>query len=259
MYMRSLVADGNFKADHLKQKNDKDDVWLTDGESYMTARGRYSEHLANTRDVAEKRTCHRHRAQLNADASHNSADCTGIGGNCCARHGCFAPGSLVNFQKGEKQLNMDWSLCEALATTNVRGLLQLLHIYNITCQYCHRLLQRIAENPLLEIPEGLQLIHGIGLFHVHGHQDHCLYRWAPTYIPGAGVVDGEILETLWSVLNTVSASTRTASLAHRSEILDDHMGDSNFKKMLNISESVAFMVKFIYRAMVLSQVPHFAI
>ena len=48
------------------------------------------------------------------------------------------------------------------------------------------------------------------------------------------MVDGEVLETLWSVLNTVSASTQTASLAHRTEILDDHMNDSNFKKMLNI-------------------------
>ena len=31
VYMRSFVADGNFKADHLKQKTDDTDVWLTNG------------------------------------------------------------------------------------------------------------------------------------------------------------------------------------------------------------------------------------
>ena len=201
----------------------------------MTANERYGLHLANTKEVVEKRTCHRHRVQLNADAAHNSADCSGIGGNCCTRHGCFAPGSLVNFQKGERQLNMDWSLCEALATTNVQGLQRVLHVYDISCQYYRHLHDCIAQNLLLELPTGVELLHAIGLFHVHGHQDECLYRWATSYIPDAGVMDGEILETLWSVLNTVSASTRTASLAHRSEVLDDHMGDSNFKKMLNIS------------------------
>ena len=173
--------------------------------------------------------------ELNGEASHNSADCSRIGGHSCACHSCFAPGSLVNFQKGEKQMNMDWSLCEALANTNVQGLQQVLHIYDINCQYYCQLQDHIRQNPLLQVPVGLQLIHGIGLFHVHGHKDECLYRWATSYIPNARVVDGEILETLWAVLNTISASTRTASLAHRSELLDDHMGDSNFKKLLNIS------------------------
>ena len=45
LYLRSYVADGNFKADHLKQKNDDTDVWLTDGEGFMTERSRYEAHL----------------------------------------------------------------------------------------------------------------------------------------------------------------------------------------------------------------------
>jgi len=39
------VADGNFKADHLTPKNAADDVWLTEGEGYMTAEVPYEEHL----------------------------------------------------------------------------------------------------------------------------------------------------------------------------------------------------------------------
>ena len=132
---------------------------------------------------------------------------------------------------------MDWSLCEALATTNIGRIKLLLHIYDINCQYCLHLLERISRNRMLSIPDHIQLIHAIGLFHVHGHKDECLYRWATNYVPGAGVIDGEVLETLWSVLNTVSAATRTASLAHRSEILDDHMNDSNWKKMQHIGRA----------------------
>ena len=52
----------------------------------------------------------------------------------------------------------------------------------------------------------------------------------------AGVVDGEILETLWSVLNEVSPSAQMATLASRTEMLDDHMLDSNWKKLLNIGD-----------------------
>ena len=43
--MQSFVADGNFKADHLKQKNDSSDVWLTNGEAFMTNVDRYKIHL----------------------------------------------------------------------------------------------------------------------------------------------------------------------------------------------------------------------
>ena len=183
-------------------------------------------------------TCHRHRVQLNSEVAHNSADCSGIGGHSCARHGCFAPGSLVNFQKRKRQMNMDWSLCEALATTNIGSIRHVLHIYDINCEYWKKLLERIERNDMLSIADHIVLIHAIGLFHIHGHKNDCLYRWATNYVPGAGVVDGEVLETLWSVLNTVSAATRTASLAHRTEILDDHMNDSNWKKMLHIGNKI---------------------
>ena len=135
-------------------------------------------------------------------------------------------------------MNMDWSLTEALATTNIGCIKEILHIYDCNCQYCVHLRERINRNPHLHIAEHIELSHAIGLFHVHGHKDECLYRWATNYVPGAGVIDGEVLETLWSVLNTVSSATRTASLAHRAEILDDHMNDNNWKKLLHIGEYI---------------------
>src|SRR5258705_13935429 len=45
LYMRSFVADGNFKVDHLKQKNNLSDVWFINGEAFMTNVDRYEVHL----------------------------------------------------------------------------------------------------------------------------------------------------------------------------------------------------------------------
>jgi hypothetical protein len=39
------VVDGNFKADHIKQKNEADDVHLTNGQGFCTAPGPYHEHI----------------------------------------------------------------------------------------------------------------------------------------------------------------------------------------------------------------------
>jgi hypothetical protein len=80
----------------------------------------------------------------------------------------------------------------------------------------------------------LELRTGIGLFHIHGHQDSCLPRYSPSFIPGAKQVDGEIIETLWAPLNNISRSIRGMSLAHRQEVLDAHMNHSNWKKLVRI-------------------------
>ena len=49
-YTRGFVADGNFTAAHQKQLRPEDDVWLKHGESFMTQRGPYLNHL---RDAIE--------------------------------------------------------------------------------------------------------------------------------------------------------------------------------------------------------------
>jgi hypothetical protein len=105
-------------------------------------------------------------------------------------------------------------------------------IYDIACQYIIHLKKRIGHL----LPAGLTLDHTIGLFHVHGHKEQCFFRYATTFIPGAAVMVGEILEMLWASLNTISPTMRTATLAHRAETIDDHVTDSNHKKMLGIGK-----------------------
>ena len=87
------------------------------------------------------------------------------------------------------------------------------------------------------LPAGLEIDRAIGLFHIHNHKEECLYPFSPSFIPGAGIVAGEILELLWAGLNMITPSTWTATLAHRSEIIDDHASDSNHKKALGMGQS----------------------
>lgn len=135
-------------------------------------------------------------------------------------------------------MNMDYSLSEALKTVNLGPIRDVIVFYDIMCQYSKKLEARFNRNQYLNLPEGIRMIPGIGLFHVHGHQPGCLVRYAPSFIKGAGQVDGEIIETLWARLNGTAQSTRTASLAHRAEVLDDHMNDSNWKKLVSIVSRV---------------------
>jgi hypothetical protein len=55
LYWRMLVADGNFVAVHQVQPRSVDDVWLKDGQSFMTATDRYRQHIACTMERPEVR------------------------------------------------------------------------------------------------------------------------------------------------------------------------------------------------------------
>jgi hypothetical protein len=86
-----------------------------------------------------------------------------------------------------------------------------LTFYDINCQYNKHLNQRVDESPFLSLPWGMQVIPGIGLWHVHGHQDKCFIQYASNFITSATRIDGEIMETLWAPLNIISLAVRGMS------------------------------------------------
>jgi hypothetical protein len=123
----------------------------------------------------------------------------------------------------------------------MKGITNALLVYDIMCQWYRNFLKCVTESPFLSVPPGLKIYRGIGDFHIKGHVRECFPRYGLVFIEGAGVIDGEIVETLWSVLNEVSPSTRGATLAHRTEILDDHMNHSNWKKLTRIGMDSRFV------------------
>ncbi|TFY54792.1 hypothetical protein EVJ58_g8650 [Rhodofomes roseus] len=110
------------------------------------------------------------------------------------------------------------------------GIKHFLIMYDVSCQYSKKAKARFESSPqFLKWPSAM-IDWGIGKFHVHGHQRDCLVKYSPSFIPGAGLVDGEVIETLWAPLNRISGSTRAMSTSHRKEVIDDHMNDSNWRK-----------------------------
>ena len=129
------------------------------------------------------------------------------------------------------QKNVDYSLLQALKTTNVDPDDQeIVFAYDVVCTHCVYFLYQIGHL----LPPGAKFDFAIGLFHVHGHKDECFFRYSPTFIPETGVFAGEILESLWARMNTITPLARTATLAHRAELIDDHANDSNYHKLLGM-------------------------
>jgi hypothetical protein len=133
-----------------------------------------------------------------------------------------------------RQKNIDYAVCKALNGKNMEKVKRALLVYDIFCQWFINFKIRVDHSPYLSVPEGMVVEGGIGDFHVKGHVDDCFTRFALLFIIGSGVIDGEILETLWAVLNETSRSAKGSTLAHRNEILDDHMNHSNWKKLIGM-------------------------
>jgi hypothetical protein len=120
---------------------------------------------------------------------------------------------------------------------NSHGLRESLLIYDVYCQYGVHFEDRIQEvSEYLQSDPDMKLFGAIGKFHLADHVDSCFSKWSLNFMKGAGHIDGEIMETLWSGMNKVSAAARSMTKAHRQETLDDYMRDSNWKKTVGIGE-----------------------
>ncbi|KIK31764.1 hypothetical protein CY34DRAFT_36943, partial [Suillus luteus UH-Slu-Lm8-n1] len=193
----------------------------------------------------------------NAANTHRSnLRATGVGATACARHGCFVPHCIVDFQKGERQvffhllliechddemtsshMNIDYSICNAIKHA-AKGIDDTLVIYDVGCQWSLHFSERVSNCPSLTLPENTQILAAVGKFHLSAHKRACFPRYSLNFIVGAGQVDGEILETLWAPFNKISPTARSMSQAHRQEILDDHMRNSNWKKLVGIVKTL---------------------
>jgi len=100
-------------------KHPENDVALSPGGRYIVEPTQYQAHLESSVDYREvsnpwsgilnfepnsvkKSTCSDHKAVNRVGLSQGHLQATGIGAVACARHGCFFPQSVVDFQKGER-------------------------------------------------------------------------------------------------------------------------------------------------------------
>lgn len=142
-------------------------------------------------------------------------------------------------------MNVDYSICNALNYCT-EDLLDALLIYDIGCQWWINFLLQLQRSETLSILEKMKLIVAVGSFHLGAHIPECFVLFSLHFVLGAGQLDGEILETLWAAFNKISPSARSMSKAHRREVYDDHMRDSNFKKLVGMGACKYYLSILIF-------------
>ena len=80
----------------------------------------------------------------------------------------------------------------------------------------------------------MDIIGAVGKWHLAAHVPECFPKFSLNFIEGAGQVDGEILETLWSNMDHVAGLAQAMSIAHHQETLDEYMNDSNWRKIIRM-------------------------
>ncbi|KAI6105115.1 hypothetical protein EV401DRAFT_1873905 [Pisolithus croceorrhizus] len=160
---RQYVIDGNFTAQHMKMNKPEMDVSLSDGKGYMVSEIPYQSHLQQSVDNKERSTCSNHRAINAANINKSNLRSTGIGATACARHGCFVPHSVVDFQKGERYMNTDYSICNALSYHS-ENITTALVIYDVGCQWSVNFRSRVKSSSSLFLPSGLEIIPAVSFF-----------------------------------------------------------------------------------------------
>jgi hypothetical protein len=134
---------------------------------------------------------------------------------------------------------MDYSICQALK--RFPGHVQALIVYDICCQWSIHFRQRVSESEFLHLWDRLEITGAVGKWHLAAHIPECFPKFSLNFVEGVGQVDGEILETLWSKLDEVAGMTQAMSIAHRQEVLDEYMNDSNWQKITRIGKHISTM------------------
>lgn len=76
----------------------------------------YTRLICEIIQYCKKSSCSNHRAVNASNVQRSNLRATGVGATACARHGCFVPHSVVDFQKGERLV-----LHGAILTLNLRS------------------------------------------------------------------------------------------------------------------------------------------
>lgn len=133
-----------------------------------------------------------------------------------------------------RQRDADYSVVQSIAQH--KGIKHVIVTYDIACQWGIHFQKRVkASKGHLQLPKATFTC-AVGKFHLGAHVKTCFAKYSLNFLLGAGVLDGEVVETIWPPLNAIAPSTRSMGLSFRQETLDDMMQDINWKKTVAISE-----------------------
>ncbi|KAG1821349.1 hypothetical protein EV424DRAFT_1511830 [Suillus variegatus] len=235
-----LAIDANFRLKRRFISNDIKDPGLSRGWGYFVEEKKYKAYLHDHGDEAQESACVSHSAVNMADTKASKGlAATGVGSVVCARHDTRLANGVGDLQKGEKYINMDYIVFSALSTFSTAPIVNFS--YNIACQWHKKLWQRVSSIlPLQLQPNHVQTTFNffVPKFHIAAHIPACQTNFSFNWTPGVGRTDGEAPERGWADINHVAASTKEMGPGSRRDILDDHFGDWNWKKVATLGMSL---------------------
>ncbi|KAM6489836.1 hypothetical protein JOM56_014648 [Amanita muscaria] len=240
-----LAGDANFQQRRKNVSSEDKDPSLSDGIAYFV---RYTPYMAHLREHAgtkqERSTCVSHDAMNSADTK-DTQGCvvTGLGAVDCARHDFRRPNSVGDLQRGERYINMDYMFWSGL---RLYKLPKIVMSYDIACQWGRNFAARMAS----KFPADWSINCGqtfvkklVPKFHLPAHIEKCQVNFSFNYTKCVGRTDGEAPERGWSKINGLAASAREMGPGSRRDTLEDHMGDSNWKKVVGMGLSLLRKIK----------------
>ncbi|KAF8131200.1 hypothetical protein EV363DRAFT_1165737 [Boletus edulis] len=235
LYAQFVAIDANFRLKRKKVSKDSVDPSLSKGWAYFVEESAYKTYLSNLPKIPQERsTCSSHLAVNKADTltSHGLA-ATGVGTIDCARHNMKLPTAVGDLQKGERYTNMDYLFFSAMRHSSVT----VLNVsYDIACQWSKHIWDRMAKLPAdlhLDFKKR-DITFFVPKFHLPAHVQACQTMFSFNFIPGVGRTDGEAPERGWSNINPAAASTKEMGPGARRDVLDDHFGHWNWKKVAGL-------------------------
>ena len=137
---------------------------------------------------------------------------------------------------GPRFAYVDYCMCSGLAPYFT--LCRHCSGYDINCQYRIHFKSRIRELqeqfPTLSVFQIMffpYTLPGIGKFHAPAHTSSCRTAYSYNFLPGVGMTDGEALERIWSVFNSLALRTKEMSSGHRHDVINDFHSDMNIRRL----------------------------
>ncbi|KAK7461260.1 hypothetical protein VKT23_008435 [Stygiomarasmius scandens] len=129
---------------------------------------------------------------------------------------------------------MDYAFASLLRHHDAR--LTKVQSYDIVCQWCRKIVQRLKLlPPMLRLNLVLHIIYFVvPKLHIYGHQILCQLLFSLNWLWGAGRTDGEGIERPWAHMGPVATSTRDMGPGSRHDTMDDHWGHWNWVKLVGL-------------------------
>ncbi|EMD40257.1 hypothetical protein CERSUDRAFT_28712, partial [Gelatoporia subvermispora B] len=228
IYTLFLMLDANFRI-RCKDRGLQDSN-LTSGWAYFVEQDKYLKHVAKHADIENVNACSaEHNAIIKANLHKKGYIASGVGAVLCGRHALVRKTGVGDLQKGEKFCNMDYLLLSTLINVFAYW---LLITYDIACSF-YKNFNRRNRHYRADLQTDLDHVNirwAIPKEHlaVHG-PNHS--QFSLNFLPFVGRTYGEGIESSWAHINPVALSAQEMGPGMRHEVLDDHWGAWNWRKV----------------------------